>query len=290
MLPLYESNDQDLEVYLQNSEHISPHLHQSLEIVYVTKGSLEVGVGEELFHMEKGDLALVFPGLVHHYQVFSTSGSRHLVIIASPSLTGPYQAVLDKYSPRVPVIKSEGIHEDVRYALKVFLRDHKANGKVNDRRSTVLIQAWLDIILANCLNLLDLVDKSTVGSDDIIYRTIAYVAEHFREPISLTGMAHDLGYSPFSLSRVFSGTFHRNFNRYVNEVRLTYAASLLVRTCQPITEIAGSSGFESLRTFNRAFRDFAHMTPSQYRAAATEHTDEPLPAESIPEDTDKVKR
>ncbi|MEE0955474.1 MAG: AraC family transcriptional regulator [Eubacterium sp.] len=270
MLPLYESNDRDLEVYLQKSEHVAPHLHQSLEIVYVTEGTLEVGVGVELFHMEKGDLALVFPGLVHHYQVFSASKSRHLVIIASPSLTGPYQAVLDKYSPRVPVLKSEAIHEDIRYAFKVFLRDYKVPGRIEDLRSTVLIQAWLDIILANCLPLLELVDKSTLGSDDIIYRTIAYVAEHFREPITLTGMAHDLGYSPFSLSRVFSGTFHRNFNKYVNEVRLTYASSLLIRTNESITDIAGNSGFESLRTFNRAFRDFAHMTPSQYRAAATD--------------------
>lgn len=284
MLPLYESNDHDLEVYLQNSEHVSPHLHQSLEIVYVTEGTLEVGVGEELYHMEKGDLALVFPGLIHHYQVFSKSRNRHLVIIASPSLTGSYQTVLDKYSPRIPVIRAEQIHEDVRYALKVFLRDHKVNGASIDRRATVLIQAWLEIILANCLNSLDLVDKSTLGSDDIIYRTVAYVAEHFREPITLTKMAHDLGYSPFSLSRVFSGTFHLNFNRYVNSVRLTYASSLLVRTCQPITDIAGSSGFESLRTFNRAFRDFAHMTPSQYRAAATAS-----PSAAIPEEADVKK-
>ena len=40
------------------------------------------------------------------------------------------------------------------------------------------------------------------------------MATHFTEDISLTKMAQDLGYSPFALSRVFSQTFHTNFNRY----------------------------------------------------------------------------
>ena len=35
--------------------------------------------------------------------------------------------------------------------------------------------------------------------------------------------AHDLGVSKFSLSRLFSKTFHSSFNQYVNEARLGYA-------------------------------------------------------------------
>lgn len=35
------------------SKHVSPHLHNALEIVCVTEGTLEMGVGQELYHMEK---------------------------------------------------------------------------------------------------------------------------------------------------------------------------------------------------------------------------------------------
>ena len=38
------------------SKHVSPHLHNALEIVCVTEGTLEMGVGQELYHMEKGDI------------------------------------------------------------------------------------------------------------------------------------------------------------------------------------------------------------------------------------------
>ena len=40
------------------SKHVSPHLHNALEIVCVTEGTLEMGVGKELYHMEKGDIGL----------------------------------------------------------------------------------------------------------------------------------------------------------------------------------------------------------------------------------------
>lgn len=55
-------------------------------------------------------------------------------------------------------------------------------------------------------------DKNSIGSNDIIYRTVSYIASRFAENISLSQMAEDLGYSPYVLSIVFSGTFHCNFN------------------------------------------------------------------------------
>ena len=80
-------------------------------------------------------------------------------------------------------------------------------------------------------------------------------------------MARDLYISPFALSRVFSGTFHMNFSRYVNEMRIDYAKHLLAYTDQSVTEIFENAGFGSQRTFNRAFREYVHMTPKEFRDA-----------------------
>ena len=67
------------------------------------------------------------------------------------------------------------------------------------------------------------------------------------------------------LSKVFSKTFHNNFNQYVNGTRLDYACALLEHTNQSVTEICMNSGFESQRTFNRVFVQKYHMTPREYR-------------------------
>ena len=67
------------------------------------------------------------------------------------------------------------------------------------------------------------------------------------------------------LSRVFSGTFHRNFNQYLNETRLNYAGAMLEYTSRTVTDICMESGFESQRTFNRVFMQSYRMTPREYR-------------------------
>lgn len=104
-----------------------------------------------------------------------------------------------------------------------------------------------------------------MGSDDIVYRVVAYLATHFKENVSLKEMARELGYSQYLLSRVFSGVFHTNFNQYVNRLRLDCAIGLLERTNQTITDIWINAGFESQRTFQRVFKNRYHLSPREYR-------------------------
>lgn len=78
-------------------------------------------------------------------------------------------------------------------------------------------------------------------------------------------MAKDLGVSKYVLSRVFSKTFHRNFNQYLNDARLGYAKQRLENISDPITTICLNSGFDSQRTFNRVFKEKYRLSPSDYR-------------------------
>jgi AraC-like DNA-binding protein len=112
---------------------------------------------------------------------------------------------------------------------------------------------------------MELVEKSCVGSDDLIYRTVSYISGNFRRQFSLEDMARDLGVSKYVLSRVFSKTFHRNFNQYLNDARLSYACTRLVNTSDTILNICLDSGFDSQRTFNRVFKERYKTAPSEYR-------------------------
>lgn len=236
MKPIYEENEETLEIAEQISCHIPPHLHKSMELVSVTEGTLEIGVGTELYHMEKGDFAL-----------------------ASPLLAPSYTKELQQFCPVNPVILAQEVHPDVNYALRSMLVYPAAS------QGHVLHQAFIQIILARTLPLFEMIDKSSVGSNDIIYQTVSYIAAHYTEELTLSKMAHDLGISQSSLSRVFSGTFHTNFNRYLNEARLDYACSLLLHSDHTILDICIRTGFDSQRTFNRVFQERYHMSPREYR-------------------------
>ena len=95
------------------SKHVSPHLHNALEIVCVTEGTLEMGVGQELYHMEKGDIGFVFSDIIHHYQVFSEKTSRADYILVPSSFAGVFKDKIQGYAPKYPVIRAGQIEPDV---------------------------------------------------------------------------------------------------------------------------------------------------------------------------------
>lgn len=109
MKPIYEENEETLEIAEQISCHIPPHLHKSMELVSVTEGTLEIGVGTELYHMEKGDFALVFPELIHHYQVFNSESCKAIYALASPLLAPSYTKELQQFCPVNPVILAQEV-------------------------------------------------------------------------------------------------------------------------------------------------------------------------------------
>ena len=71
----YELKDDRMEIYEKQSVHYQPHIHRSMECIYVTRGTLELGIEENFQHMETGDFGIVFPNVIHHYQVFCQVGS-----------------------------------------------------------------------------------------------------------------------------------------------------------------------------------------------------------------------
>lgn len=259
MIPIYEEIADTLEIRHRKATHLPPHLHKSMECVLVTEGTLAIGVGPELYQMKEGDFAIVFPDLIHHYQVFGQERCRAIYLYVDSSLSGAFLSTLQQQSPKCPVIPKKNVDPDIVYALNSLLRQRRG------KKDAVLQQSFVQIILARSIPQFELVEKSTIGSDDIVYQTVSYIAANFREPLSLTEMAKDLGFSPYTLSRVFSGTFHKNFNQYLNEVRLEYASSLLSYTSQSITDVYMNAGFESQRTFNRVFSEKFRMSPREYR-------------------------
>ena len=253
----YENKDSDMIIEWKKSIHFPPHIHEAIEMVYITKGTLELGVGQELYHMEKGDFAVVFPNMIHHYQVFDTGENRAIYILVSPKLIPNYMDELQKSCPKIPVICKENLHTDIVKTVKSLVDVEKDN--------TRLIQAYVQIIFAHIFSEADMVEKETAGSEDLVYKAVEYVAKNFREKISLEQMSYDLGVSKYVLSRLFSKTFHCNFTGYVNGVRLNYAVSMLDGTNKSITSICYDCGFESQRTFNRVFKERYRMTPREYR-------------------------
>jgi len=60
-----------------------------------------------------------------------------------------------------------------------------------------------------------------------------------------------------------------SLQRLKNEVRHQHAANLLLQTSRPVKQIAAAVGFDSEKSFARAFREWTGVAPSAYRTSAS---------------------
>lgn len=97
---------------------------------------------------------------------------------------------------------------------------------------------------------------------------------------SVAAMAQELGVSDRHLRRLTNAQVGASPHKLLQSRRILLAKNLLSGTTLSIVDIAFTSGFNSLRQFNEAFRNVAAATPSAYRKQHASH------AATLPETMD----
>ena len=95
-----------------------------------------------------------------------------------------------------------------------------------------------------------------------------YLLRNYSSNISREALAYSVDMSPNYISKLFKKYTGRKISRFINELRIEDAARKLRETDMNIIDIAYSVGFESLRTFNRAFLTIMGDTPVNYRKSS----------------------
>lgn len=84
--------------------------------------------------------------------------------------------------------------------------------------------------------------------------------------LRLVHLADQLGFSTHLLSKVINKKAEKNFNHFVNDYRLTEAEKLISENSSAkIKSIYFDVGFNNKATFNKAFKERFHCTPSEYK-------------------------
>jgi AraC-like DNA-binding protein len=99
----------------------------------------------------------------------------------------------------------------------------------------------------------------------LVRKTMAYIHEHFAQPISRHDLARYAGVSERHLNRCFLQETGVTPLTYLNRYRIQQAKGLLEQGQLSITEIMGSVGFSESSYFTRVFRREAGISPSAYK-------------------------
>lgn len=98
-----------------------------------------------------------------------------------------------------------------------------------------------------------------------LVRVVEKLNEEFTENFSTEDLATEANVHPVHLAAVFRQFQGETMGEYVQKLRVTYAAKLLLEREKPLVEIAYSSGFSDQSHFTRIFKRFVGFTPGAFR-------------------------
>ena len=165
---------------------------------------------------------------------------------AKKGLSFPMQAIMKVYG----LLDTLSTVKDGFYAVQQFL--------------TILYE------LSRCENARTLASSSyakvTVEDDSRrILKVKNFISKNYMDELRLPELASLAGMSSSAFSRFFKLHTGRNISEYIIDLRLGYAARMLVDTDKSISEIGFDCGFNNLSNFNRIFKKKKGCSPSEFR-------------------------
>ncbi len=256
MHPFYENQQGKMRVVITKNLSFPEHLHAHAELLYIPEGETQITIDHQICQMHAGDCALIFPGQLHSYQ--PTSPHRVYLLIFDPSLTGSFQYSLQNFRPSSPHLDAACVPDDIRLAVERLIH-------LDITESPALGSAWIQVILALLFPYLAPEKIKQSESEQLTYRLIHYMNEHFQEPLTLDSLSKALHVNKYYLSHTFSKKLRTSFPQYLNYLRLEYAAEAMCTSSDSLSRIWEEAGFTSQSSFNRAFREYYGLSPLRYR-------------------------
>ena len=236
--------DENLHIFFEEDLYLEerPQFHDSIEFIFMTDGQAIAHLEDKVEEIVPGDIFFVESYETHYYE-----------------MKGDIKAI-------VLVLSREYIH-DFRNIYKgltfsTFLKDHKKNRKIIEfvyqwmnkpNKSRIYNQGCVNILFSYLLDAYPLIKRHDYNGDVFLKEILRYIHLHYLEDITLSSMAHDLGFTVEHCSRTLAKALGCNFRTYVNNLRLRRVAELEKENVTGLTqnEILYRCGFKSPATYFR---------------------------------------
>lgn len=229
------------------------HIHDSFELIAVTRGAMRIGAGSRQYEVKAGQAVLVFPEQVHFLE--PEGECAHVLWIFSPEYVRAFSDCAFSHIPQSGLFNPTG-------ALLERLLSLKTDRRMLHIKS--VLYSLIDEFDANAAY-----EKRDPAKESLLLRIFDFVAGHYAQPCTLEDLCEATSYHYAYLSRFFSERTGIPFTQYVNSCRVVESCTRLAETSDSVTSIALDCGFDSLRSYHRNFRKYMGCTPTAYRRSHT---------------------
>ncbi|MBQ6587088.1 MAG: helix-turn-helix transcriptional regulator [Butyrivibrio sp.] len=251
------------------------HWHNEVELILLLSGSLSVKFHNDssaVVHCMPGDIMMIAPGTLHEY-ISDAPGGEKLILLFD-------LATYSQVSSLVPLIKtlppythiSQNLYPvEVARLQNYFWEIDRLYGQ-QDEFLQISVYSLVSLILAQIgsMHLNDAIpNRDTSDSQhkniDKLVEVTNYIDSHRSDDLTVEQLADLAGFSKFHFERLFKSYMGISCYQYITKRRVLMAQELLGDTDLSVMDIALQSGFFSLSTFNRVFKDINKCSPTEYR-------------------------
>ncbi|WP_171645246.1 GH39 family glycosyl hydrolase [Paenibacillus phytorum] len=263
-----ETDDQlPVHLFLHSTHQVPNHWHDSIEILFVLKGKLQLFTKDRYTELNEEDLFLINANDIHAIE----AEENNLVLALQIPI-----AYLIQIEPQIERMSfgcnsaAYGREEQVKFdELRALLAEMMLLHYKRPQGYTLRIQSLLLSLTYLLIQGFRSQDQNTEKLDDKhrerLLRITSYVKENYNRNINIQQLAQQEYLTVPYLSRFFKEYMGTSFTKYVNAVRLDRAVKDLTLTNLSITQIAHDHGFPNLKSFNAVFKEFYRQTPGEYR-------------------------
>lgn len=269
-------------VSILNIEEHPWHNHpDTLEIIYVLKGSPTIKRSIYNSQLTAGDVSVVNPNIIHYI----TADEDNVILIFhfdvayfESHFTNLYDMIFECDSSSHE--GQEKHFDSLRKHLTNIFYDYLEQSSNNENS-----------LLTNCISCLSVLtnhfcewqqnDNTLIASNpykknpvqlDRLMRIVNYLYNNYQNKITLDDLAKSEYVSKYYISRIISEGLGMSFQTYINLIRVEIAQGYLYGTDWSINTISKKCGFSSPGFFRKTYEHYTGLTPLADRKNASEHT------------------
>ncbi len=252
-----------------DNETYPVHWHNAPEIIMPLENNYTVITGGQTYVLNENDIIIIPSGELH---LLPAAKGRRLIFQCDDNVLGKnlaLHAVTPAVSGVMLITPESEIHQAAHeYMLEIyhdyFSDDPLADTKLYRRLIDMLITIREHQLSMNS-TVIPQADEDPAEFEEKFNKVIKFINLNYMNEITLDTLADIAGYSKYHFSRIFKQYCSMSHVKYINRRRIKAAEGLLFDPELSINEVAHLSGFSSLATFNRVFKEFKLCTPSEFK-------------------------
>lgn len=263
-----ENLDVNFKLFEDRGSYVSNHWHNSLEIIYITSGDLQVNMEGATYNLKANDCIFINSGVIHSTRCVYENTSILLQIPLS---------FLNKYIPNCKdsyfdfkVNINDDNYEANLEKIKTILKDMKkvkiTSPQAGNLRFTGLLFEFLFQLYTNFRIPMGNKNMESRALDLSKFQPVfEYTKINYNTPISINEIAKVVHLQPEYFCRKFKQYTGQTYLEYLNDVRISHIYKDLINTNNTLCTILESHGFTNTKLFYRLFKEKFKCTPKDIR-------------------------